>query len=50
MRYLGVIDYRRARAPITRHAHPSMNDCYRDRSVRDAAQLRDLIARQVGDR
>ena len=41
-------------APIAEHAgearetHLLMNNCYRDYSVRNAAQLRDLLARYAG--
>ena len=41
-------------APIAEHAaeagetHLLMNNCYRDYSVRNAAQLRDLLARHSG--
>jgi uncharacterized protein YecE (DUF72 family) len=41
-------------APIAEHAsearetHLLMNNCYRDYSVRNAAQLRDLLARHAG--
>ena len=41
-------------APIAEHAsearesHLLMNNCYRDYSVRNAAQLRDLLAKYSG--
>jgi uncharacterized protein YecE (DUF72 family) len=37
-------------AQEAREAHLLMNNCYRDYAVRNAAQLRDLLERYVGDR
>lgn len=32
-----------------RESHLLMNNCYRDYAVRNAAQLRDLVNRHIGD-
>jgi uncharacterized protein YecE (DUF72 family) len=32
-----------------RESHLLMNNCYRDYAVRNAAQLRDLVTRHIGD-